>query len=254
MPFYTKKNGQRIFYEDIGAGEILLFVHPPGMGRKVFLNQHQLSSEFRLIIPDLCGHGDSDTDKDAPSIRDYAEEIRELLEELKINEVILFGYSAGGSIAQEFALSFQDKVKALILSGAFPKVAVKMLEIEFKAGMWWVKNSPDTLAKLLSFSHFKSAEIRRELEDHMAKTDPLIWYQFYKASLHYDCTDRLPSLEVPQLLLYGNRSKWINHHLKYYQVCGAPSLVMIDGAYHQIPASHGPVVNQAVRDFYQRTF
>ncbi|WP_254434212.1 alpha/beta fold hydrolase [Halobacillus sp. Marseille-Q1614] len=254
MPVYINKDHQRMFYEEIGTGEVLLCIHPPGMGRKVFVNQYELSSTFRLIIPDLSGHGDSDTTKIAPAISDYSSELLDLLEHLQLKEVILFGYSAGGSIAQDFALTFPDRVKALILSGAFPKVAVKLLEVEFKAGMSWVKQDPGSLAKLLSFSHFKSPEIRAELEHHMSKSDPFVWYHFYNESLKYDCTDRLQEFKMPLLLLYGNRAKWIKYHVKYYQSCSDPSLVIVDGAFHQLPASHGPIVNQAIRDFYERTF
>ncbi|MCP3031822.1 alpha/beta hydrolase [Halobacillus sp. A1] len=254
MPFYMNEDGQRLFFEDCGTGSIILFIHPPGMGRKAFLQQHELAEQFRIIVPDLSGHGDSDAVNLSPTIEHYAEEIRHLVDYLKVDQVFVFGYSAGGSVAQQFALRYPEKVKGLILAGAFPKVDTMILKFEFKAGMSRLKQEARSLAKIIAASHFKEPEIRLEVEEHMMKSDRMVWHQFYKNAYHYDCTSRLDELVMPVLLLYGTRPPWINKHLKYYRVLPKASLVVVDHASHQIPATHAPVVNQAVREFFNRTF
>ncbi|GGF33973.1 AB hydrolase superfamily protein YvaM [Halobacillus andaensis] len=254
MGYYINEDGQRIFYEDQGVGHAIICIHPPGMGRKVFAYQQELSMHFRLILPDLSGHGESDTFIRDPGIEDYAKELLGLVNHLKLDQVFLFGYSAGGSVAQEFAIQFPERVKGLILSGAFPKVNTSLLKLEFLAGMKWLKRNPVSLAKLLSRSHFKNHETKVEQFYHILKSDVDVWHSFYRCSLTYDCTRHLYKLTMPLLLLYGTRAEWINHQAPFYRSCPKANLVVVDKAYHQLPATHSEVVNQAVLDFFKRSY
>lgn len=249
MPFYTNRRGKRLYYEEYGSGEVFVWIHPPGMGRKVFLQQHNLARHGRMIFPDLSGNGDSETVTKAPDISFYAREMVELLNYLDVDEAIIAGYSCGGMVAQELALSFPNRVKGLILAGGFPKVDTGFLHFEFAVGMEWIKKSPESLAKLLSHSHFHDADIKRELNEHMAKSDPEVWYQFYNHGHRYDCSGRLKSLRMPVLVVYGRKEYWINHHEFYYRDCSDMTLAYIEKATHQTPATHGPVFNHIVLEF-----
>lgn len=249
MPFYTEKSGKKLYYDDRGNGEVIIFIHPPGMGRKVFIMQHPLAREFRVIFPDLSGNGDSEVISHAPDVSMYVREIVQLLDHLRLEKAMIVGYSCGGMVAQEFALTFPERTKALMLAGGFPKVATGGLRFEFLGGMYWVEKSPETLAKLLSHSHFENMEIKRELNEHMAKSDPEAWYTYYKHALTFDCSRRLGELTMPLLLVYGNKEFWINEHAKYYRKCPDVKLEVIEQAYHQTPATHYDRFNEALVRF-----
>lgn len=249
MPYYTNKQGKQLFYDDRGNGEAFVFIHPPGMGRKVFKMQHSLAEHYRVIFPDLSGNGDSETVSKEPDIPFFAREIVELVDHLKLDKVIVVGYSCGGMIAQELALSYPDRVKGVVLAGGFPKVNTGMLHFEFTVGMEWVQQSTETLAKLLSHSHFRSAEVKRELSEHMAKSDPDVWYQFYHAALYYDCSERLHQIQAPILLAYGVKEFWINYHSFFYRRCEDVTFCLIERAYHQIPATHAPQFHEMIHRF-----
>ncbi|MGP4062655.1 alpha/beta fold hydrolase [Halobacillus sp. H74] len=249
MPYYIEKSGKQLYYDDKGNGEALVFIHPPGMGRKVFKLQHDLGREFRVIFPDLSGNGDSEVVIQDPDISTYAREILQLLDHLHLDEAVIVGYSCGGMVAQEFALTFPERTKALILAGGFPKVGTGGLRFEFLGGMQWIEQSPESLAKLLSHSHFRDASIKRELNEHMAKSDPEAWYAYYNRALHYDCSRRLNQLKGPLLLVYGSKEFWINEHAKYYRNCPEAKMTVIEDAFHQTPATHYDRFNEAVRDF-----
>ncbi|RWZ52342.1 alpha/beta hydrolase [Halobacillus fulvus] len=251
MPYYINKEGKQLFYEDIGKGQAFVWIHPPGMGRKVFRQQHVLADRYRMVFPDLSGNGDSQVVSKSPDISFYAREINELLDHLQLEQVILVGYSCGGMVAQEVALTYPERVKALILCGGFPKVVTGFLHFEFLAGMEWVQKSPATLARLLSHSHFRDENIKRELCEHMAKSDAEAWYAFYNRGLHFDCSRRLKELEMPLLLLYGNKEFWINHHTYFYRACKDVTLGIVEKAYHQIPATHAPAVHRMIERFVQ---
>lgn len=95
---YQHRQQETSFYEEYGQGIPIIFIHPPGMGRKVFYYQRLLSKHFRVIFPDLSGHGDSDHIDQPASISYYANEIAQFMDALHIDKAVLFGYSAGGLI------------------------------------------------------------------------------------------------------------------------------------------------------------
>ena len=156
-----------LFYEDAGAGIPIIFLHPPGMGRVVFRYQMALSNKFRVILPDLSGHGDSTAISSSVSIKIYADEVLELIDFLNLDKVVLCGYSSGGSVAQEFALTYPDRTAAVILSGGFAKVESAVLRYEHLLGMYMVRLSPKTLAKVIATAHTHDKMYRNELIQHM---------------------------------------------------------------------------------------
>lgn len=153
MPFVQLTN-KKIFFDDYGTGPVILFVHPPGMGRKTFVNQVPLHRSFRLIMPDLSGHGDSISLDESITVLTYVNELESIRRLLKEDQIFLFGYSAGGIIVQEYAIQFPNNVKGVILSGGYPKVDTEILKKEHLIGIYLVEHFPKLLAKILAMSHF----------------------------------------------------------------------------------------------------
>jgi 2-succinyl-6-hydroxy-2,4-cyclohexadiene-1-carboxylate synthase len=83
-----------------------------------------LSEEYLCILPDLPGHGKS-ADLSILSSLDMhstVEALIALLDDLKVETVTLLGYSMGGRIALQTAVSFPMRVRALILESASPGI------------------------------------------------------------------------------------------------------------------------------------
>ena len=74
-----------------------------------------LPKEFRVIRPDLPGHGSNPQILSTESITAYAQFLEEQLQKEKIEEVVLIGHSMGGYIACEFSKLYPEKVKGLLL-------------------------------------------------------------------------------------------------------------------------------------------
>lgn len=73
---------------------------------------------FKIIAPDLRGHGKSDKPMDGYHIDDMANDIYFLLEELGINKCHIIGSSLGAEVGVSFASAYPDKVLSLICEGA----------------------------------------------------------------------------------------------------------------------------------------
>ncbi len=236
-----------LFFEDMGEGTPLIFIHPPGMGRVVFSKQHKLRRHFRLIMVDLSGHGDSISSENYASMDTYVEEIKAVLDSLHLSTCIVVGYSAGGIVAQKFACTYKDRVSSLILIGGYPKVTNPKLKMAHLIGMKLVRRHPNLLTSIISKAHTDTKLDRSELTLHMKKANPDIWYHFYKQSLHFDGIKEVEKLDIPLLLIYGEKSDWINDQLKCYKNCYPKKVIIIPGATHQIPTRYHDSLNTILK-------
>jgi 2-succinyl-6-hydroxy-2,4-cyclohexadiene-1-carboxylate synthase len=76
----------------------------------------------QLIIPDIIGHGDTDSPMDVEryKIEATARDLAGILDCLEISQIDLLGYSMGGRLALTFALIFPERVRKLVLESASP--------------------------------------------------------------------------------------------------------------------------------------
>ncbi|MDN4524749.1 alpha/beta fold hydrolase [Fictibacillus fluitans] len=227
----------RTFYEESGSGQPVVFIHPPALTSRIFSYQHKyLSSCSRVITYDLRGHGNTPCPSDKVSIPMMADDMLALLDKLGVQKAVICGYSAGGSIAQEFALRYPERVKGLVLPGGFPQVASWLLQREFRLGIYLAKHHPNVLVNGLAWTHQVTSQDGREIKAESKKGSPSLWHRLYEESLNYSCTKRLPQLEVPLLLFYGSRSFYFLPFRKVYQkLVSHVKTVIVPGAFHQIP-------------------
>lgn len=250
MPICKVEYGD-LYYDEIGQGNPVIFLHPPGMGRKVFRFQKPLGERYKVVFPDLSGHGDSTALLKQVTIQKYAEEVLKLVDFMGLEKVTLCGYSSGGSIAQEFALAYPERTAALILSGGFAEVHSPALKYEHLMGMYFVKNAPSTLAKVIATAHTFDPGYRTELIEHMLKADIDTWFHFYHESLNYSCVGRLKNLQAPLLLVYGSRD-FINQHVRAYErELGHFQKAIIPKVSHQVPVEKWQEFNAEIEKFLE---
>jgi pimeloyl-ACP methyl ester carboxylesterase len=107
-----------ISYTDVGQGAPLLLIHAFPTDRRLWeVQQEGLKKYFRVITLDLWGFGQSSqVDGQAVTMGEYAEEVKQLLDQLHIKKAIIAGESMGGYIALAFLDKYPDKIDGLILS------------------------------------------------------------------------------------------------------------------------------------------
>jgi len=118
MPKFAQIKGLRLCYEERGEEHEEALVLIPGMGYGRWLWTKQLpvfSQHFRTIALDNRGSGLSDKPPGPYTIPQMAEDVKGLLDTLKIEQAHVCGISMGGLIAQEFALSFPERLRKLVL-------------------------------------------------------------------------------------------------------------------------------------------
>lgn len=102
-----------------GVADALLVLHPsPVSSRQMGRMVQGLADLGRVIAPDTAGCGDSDPlPQDAPGIADYAAALRDLLDNLGLARVMVYGMHTGAAIAAELALLAPDRVAGVVVDG-----------------------------------------------------------------------------------------------------------------------------------------
>jgi pimeloyl-ACP methyl ester carboxylesterase len=122
MPFFDSA-GIKIHYREVGAGEAVMLVH--GFASTADHNWGgtgwiaALSAKYRVIAPDVRGHGLSDKPQatEAYGYASMGEDVTRLMDHLGVRRAILMGYSMGASIAIELMLSHPERFRAIVLGG-----------------------------------------------------------------------------------------------------------------------------------------
>ncbi len=112
-------NGIDLFYQEYGEGEPLLLLHG-FFGTHAFWEPYiqAFAKHYRLIIPDLRGHGYSTNPSGAYSERQSARDMFALLEHLGIDHIRGIGFSSGGMILLHMAIQQPARIEAMVLMDA----------------------------------------------------------------------------------------------------------------------------------------
>lgn len=111
--------GIQLHYIEKGQGTPLIFLHGNGENSGYF--KHQItcfSKTYRVIAIDTRGHGQSPRGFGPFTIRQFAEDLYNFMEEKRIEKAHILGFSDGGNTAMIFAMQYPQKVEKLILNGA----------------------------------------------------------------------------------------------------------------------------------------
>ena len=112
-------NGIRMAYSDRGQRHpmALLLVHGFPLDHRLWAAQTAaLASDMRVIAPDLCGFGQTESRPGPLSMETHADDLAALLDHLKIRTAVVAGLSMGGYIAFAFWRRHPARVRALILA------------------------------------------------------------------------------------------------------------------------------------------
>lgn len=134
-------DGATLDYETSGSGWPIVLLHGGWLDRDLWTPQvERFAGDFRVVTPDLRGHGDSDTvdpdsdavdsDSDAVDtatadnydVERMAADVTALCEHLGLARPVVCGLSMGGLVAQQFALAHTDRLAGLVLADTVTSV------------------------------------------------------------------------------------------------------------------------------------
>ena len=176
-------NGVNYNVEICGQGEPLLLLHGFS-GNSTTWNEvtESLGKNYMCILPDLIGHGRSDSPETANryDVKHIVDDLAYILDVLQITKVHVLGYSMGGRIDLAFAILHEKYVNTLLLESSSPglqseeerrkrivqdgKLAEKILKDGVPAFVAYWENIP-------LFESQKSLPIARKQQIHNQRLD-----------------------------------------------------------------------------------
>ncbi len=104
-----------IWYEQLGSGPDVVLLHPFPANHEVWMGVAEaLAPRYRLLLPDLRGHGQSQPGDGPATMEKHAGDVLRLCQDAGVRRAVFAGVSIGGYILFEFWRRYRERVSALI--------------------------------------------------------------------------------------------------------------------------------------------
>jgi len=115
MPQITSGDAD-IFYEVLGSGPPVVLLHPFPANHNLWKPAAQaLITRYRVILPDLRGHGESGVGEGPATMEKHAADIGRVLDHEEVRRAAFAGVSIGGYVLFECWRKYRARVDALVL-------------------------------------------------------------------------------------------------------------------------------------------
>ena len=222
-----------LHYIEQGQGQPLILLHGNGEDGSYFVHHiDYFSKDYRVIAIDTRGHGQSPRGEKPFTIKQFAKDLNDFIDEKGIEKAILLGFSDGGNIALTFALKHPERVEKLILNGAnlFPKGVKSRYQWPIEIGYRIAKSFSKKSEKALRNTEMLGLMVN---EPHI---DPL----------------ELATLTMPVLVIAGTKDMIKESHTRLiYKSLPNAQLNIIEGD-HFVANKNAKAFNKVVADFLRK--
>ncbi len=211
-------NDLTIAYKDNGGkGEPIVFLHSNSLSANTF--EHQFSTKefnnYRLLAPDLPGHGDSKPAKDAEliyTLDGLTQTIVNWIDAMDISNATMVGHSLGGHILLSAFPQIQNRLKGIVIFGTPPFSRHTNLEeshyghpaypLTFQA-----KLNAEQINQLAAIHVKKASVIHKVIPESIKKADPamrpILGASLSEISSQRDEAENLKQLQQPIAIFQG---------------------------------------------------
>ncbi len=120
MPTF-RSGDANLYYEIAGAGPDVVLLHPFPLNHQFWDGViPDLRTRYRLILPDLRAHGESEMGEGPVTMQKLADDLAGLCRQERIYKAFFVGVSIGGYLLFEFWRRYRDHVAALVLANTRP--------------------------------------------------------------------------------------------------------------------------------------
>lgn len=236
MPYFVTDDNNRIYYEERGRGEPLVFIHGWTCSRRFFKHQvPEFSKKYRVITYDLRGHGDSDRSERTEtgmSLSRFATDLYQLIDYLELKDVNLCGWSMGTSILLNYVRLFGcGNIKSMSFIDMTPKLLTdsewdlgQSGDFDLQANLKFsevISTNWPLACKLFVPNIFhkgcdQTSELFQWVMQQSLQNTPHCMLNMWLAMAVNDYRDVLPSISVPVFLAYsGDGLLYFPRHGEY---------------------------------------
>lgn len=234
-----------LHFTESGSGMSLLPVHGLMVNGDMFepVIDH-FTMKYRVIVPDLRGHGRSRNLPPPYTPGQLAADLAKLLDHLGIESAQVLGYSQGGAIAQQFALDYPGRCSSLVLACTY---AFNMATFSEK----FEGHLTPVLLNLLGMKRFAKLVVSQAMKQlnsdranqvasFIAKQDRRMMVAAWKEVMVFDSRHRLSGIKCPTLIIAGSKDNAVPmHHARMlHEGIAGSQLSVVDGANHALIWTH----------------
>lgn len=239
--YVTSSDGVNIHYQVTGTEPVaIIFVHG-WLGNAAWWDKQRdfLADKYTVVQIDLPGHGKSDKLRQTWSSKQYAEDIKAVVEQINSEKVILVGHSMSGAYVLEASLSIPE-VKAIITVDTLKNLdqlmsyeqAEQFLFTPYKKDF---KSAVENLLPQYLFTKSTPAWIREQLQNEFLKNDPDLAVKVTEPLYKMDIRNIAKLVQVPVRSINsdftptnpGNNQKYF-HDYSYVTISGTGHYPMLE--------------------------
>lgn len=221
MSKFKTSDKVEICYKVKGEGKPIILIHGWSQSKEVFAPQvEELSKNYTVVSFDLRGHGESERTQTGLTLNKLAKDLKELIEHLKFDKVLLAGWSMGASTIFNYVKDYGvEYLAGIVLFDMTPKL---LNDDKWNLGLWHGEYTLDqALVDMTTIANdfadfaepfFKRAApyMNKEMLDmamvETMKNTPHVMNAFWLAMAVNDYRDMLPNMTVPTVIAYGGNS------------------------------------------------
>lgn len=240
-------------YKIRGKGPNVVLIHGWGDNLKTFKSlESALANKYTVISLDLPGFGQTDTPKEAYTLKKYALFISEFLDKIDIKHIFAFvGHSNGGAIALRGLSSgvlVSDKLILLASSGvrSIYKTKKKIIRMAVKTAKIPTLLLPSSTRNKIRKRVYKKIGSDMFVAENMQET--------FKNVITEDIVHESAMIQQPTLLIYGSADKSTPPEFgqKFHKLIEDSELRIIEGADHFLHHTHQKEVDNLVLEYLDK--
>lgn len=202
-------------YVDVGPRSTDVLVLLPGLSdswRSYELVLPHLPTTFRTIAVSQRGHGDSDKPEKGYTVRDFAADLKALLDALAIPKAVIAGHSSASIVARRFALDHPERIAGLVLEGSFVKLGEGAAQFGARVASLEDPISREFTRDFVSatFGRPVAKEFVDAMIEESLKAPARVWRETFASLLDYDDSAEAAKLEVRTLVIWGDKDAIID--------------------------------------------
>jgi 3-oxoadipate enol-lactonase len=249
-----------LYYETIGKGHPILFIHGLGSSSRDWEMQIPFfSKHYQVITLDLRGHGQSQKPPGPYSMSLFAKDVAELVKLLGIVPVHVVGISLGGMIAFQLGVDYPELVKSLVIVNSGPEVVVRTMKDRWNVFMRFatvrllgMRKMGEVLSKRL-FPKAEQSDTQKLFVERWAENDTRAYVDTLRAIVGWSVSDRIHKITLPTLIVAAD-GDYTSVSAKEAFVSRMPQaeLVVIRDSRHATPVDSPEKFNETVMSFLLR--
>jgi len=267
MPQLTTDDGVKLHYEDTGAGIPIVFVHEfAGDHRSWEPQVRYFSRRYRCIVFNARGYPPSDVPEAGRYSQDRArDDIRAVLDGLKLDKAHILGLSMGGFATLHFGFTYPQRARSLVIAGcgygAAPDKRVQFAkEADTAAGTFeqmGMAQAAEGYALGPTRVQFQNkdprgwTEFRDQLKEHSTEgaARTMRGVQARRPSL-YELIERMQEITAPTLIVTGDED-WpcLEPGLLMKRTIPTAGLLVLPNCGHTINLEEPAAFNAHIADF-----